>query len=45
MAENENTSKRVAKTASELLRTSTSKPVKQVAASALSQAPDKRKKK
>lgn len=44
MARNEQTSKRVAKLASELLRNSnTPKKVKSVAASALTQRPDKRK--
>lgn len=45
MARNEKTSRSVAKKASKLLRTSKSATVRAVAASALSQAPDKRKKK
>jgi len=46
MANNEKTSKRVGKTASELLRSKkSSKKTKSVAASALTQRPDKRKKK
>lgn len=46
MAKNEQTSKRVATKASELLRSkSTSAKVKSVAASALTQAPDRGKKK
>lgn len=46
MANNEKTSKRVAKIASELLRDpKTPKKVKTVAASALTQTPDKKKKK
>jgi hypothetical protein len=43
MARNEKTSKSVASKASNLLRTSKSKSVRSVAASALTQAPDKRK--
>lgn len=44
MGKNEKTSKGVAKKASKLLRSkSTSKTVKSVAASALTQAPDKKK--
>ena len=45
MGKNEKTSKKVASTASKLLRTSKSKAVKSVAASALTQAPDKKKRK
>ena len=46
MANNEKTSKSVASKASKLLRNpKTSKEVKSVAASALTQAPDRRKKK
>lgn len=46
MANNEKTSKKVAKQASKLLRDpKTPKVVKSVAASALSQAPDRKKKK
>ena len=45
MARNEKTSKSVASTASKLLRDpNASKDVKRVAASALTQAPDKKKK-
>jgi len=44
MARNEKTSKSVAKKASKLLRTSKSKAVRSVAGSALTQAPDKKKK-
>lgn len=45
MARNEKTSKRVGKTASSLLRSkSTSRKVKSVAGSALTQRPDKKKK-
>lgn len=42
MARNEKTSKSVASKASKLLRTSKSKNVRSVAASALTQAPDKK---
>ena len=46
MAKNERTSKRVGKIASGLLRSSrTSKSVKSVAASALTQRPDRKRKK
>ena len=46
MGKNEKTSKRVAKIASKLLKDpKSSKPVKTVAASTLTQAPDKAKKK
>ena len=45
MARNEKTSKRVAKKASKLLRKSKRKNVKSVAASALTQASDKRRRK
>ena len=46
MAKNEKTSKKVATTASKLLRNpKTPKAVKSVAGSALTQAPDRRKKK
>lgn len=46
MARNEKTSKKVAKKASKLLRDKkSSKAVKSVAGSALTQAPDKKKKK
>lgn len=45
MAKNEKTSISVAKAASRLLKMSKSKPVKKVSASALTQAPDRRKKK
>jgi len=45
MAKNEKTSKNVASTASDLLRTSKNKDVKSVAGSALTQAPDKKKRK
>lgn len=45
MPKNEKTSKKVASKASKLLRTSKSKTVKSVAASALTQAPDRKKKK
>jgi len=44
MARNEKTSKRVASKASRLLRKSKSKAVRSVAASALTQAPDRKKK-
>lgn len=44
MPKNEKTSKSVASTASKLLRTSKNKDVKKVAASALTQAPNKKKK-
>lgn len=44
MAKNERTSPRVAKMASKLLKKSTSKKVKSVSASALTQAADKKKK-
>lgn len=43
MAKNEKTSKKVARKASKLLRKSRSKKVRSVSASALTQAPDKRK--
>lgn len=46
MAKNEKTSKRVAKIASKQLRSrKTSRPAKSTAGSALTQAPDKKKKK
>lgn len=46
MARNERTSKRVASKAGRLLgKKSTSKPVKSVAGSALTQAPDRKRKK
>jgi hypothetical protein len=45
MAKNERTSRSVAKKASKLMRTSKSKNVRSVAASALTQSPNKRKKK
>ena len=45
MGKNEKTSKSVASKASKLLRTSKSKTVRSVAGSALTQAPDKGKKK
>jgi stage V sporulation protein SpoVS len=45
MAKNEQTSKSVAGKASKLMRTSKSKNVRSVAASALTQAPSKKKKK
>ena len=46
MAKNEKTSKRVGTKASKLLRSKkTSKPVKSVAGSALTQRPDKKRKK
>jgi hypothetical protein len=45
MAKNEQTSKSVARKASKLMRNSKSKNVRSVAASALTQAPSRRKKK
>ena len=45
MSRNERTSKSVARKASKLMRTSRSKNVRSVAASALTQAPSRRKKK
>jgi len=45
MRKNEKTSRNVASKASKLLRTSKSKTVRSVAASALTQAPNKRKRK
>jgi len=45
MARNEKTSKKVASKASKLLRKSKSKTVRSVAGSALTQAPDKKKRK
>jgi hypothetical protein len=45
MARNEHTSKSVSRKASKLMRTSKSKNVRSVAASALTQAPSRKKKK
>jgi len=45
MARNEKTSKRVARTASKLLRKSKSRKVRSVSGSALTQAPDRKRRK